>query len=165
MKKKITLTFLLIFSFAYSYACSCETNGNFKKVSKHSNLVALVKINKYLTFDSSYNRSIPMSMEVEIVEILKGKSESKRVVVWGDNGMLCRPYVSNFIEGEYYFMALDSGDEFNYGGHKEEKISDYSISICGEYWMHANIDTKRAQSEVSGKTKNIPFKKIYSYFK
>lgn len=163
MKKKIALTFLLIFSFAYSYACSCGISGNFQTVSKDTELVALVKIKKYLTFDRSYGKSTPMSMEVEIIETLKGNTKSKRVVVWGDNGMLCRPYISNFIKGEYYFMALNSGDE-KYG-HKDEKSSDYAISICGEYWMHANIDAKLAQSEFSGKTKSIPFKEIFSYFK
>ena len=42
-----------------------------------------------------------MSMEVEIIEIYKGEETRKSVIVWGDIGNLCRPYLSAFKEGQY----------------------------------------------------------------
>lgn len=163
MRNKLFFLIIFLLTTNLIYACSCESKYNFSKVALESSLVVLVKINKYLTFDDIYGEKTPMSMEIEIIETLKGKTKNKKVVVWGDNGLLCRPYLSEFKEGEYYFLALYSGEE-NYG-HKEEKSTDYSISICGEFWLQADINTKMAKSDFKNKTKNIPFKNIYSYFK
>lgn len=163
MKNRLFFLFMILFAANLIYACSCDRKYKFSKVAPNSSLVTLVKINKYLTFKEIYDEKIPMSMEVEIIETLKGKSKSKKVIVWGDSGSLCRPYLSEFKEGEYYFLALYPGEE-NYG-HKEEKNSHYSISICGEFWLHADVPKKIAKSEFKNKVKYIPFKKIYSYFK
>jgi hypothetical protein len=65
-------------------------------------------------------------MEVEIMKTFKGNEKRKRIVVWGDNGMLCRPYIDNFKKGDTYYLALDPEGE------------DYEISVCGEYYLHVN---------------------------
>ena len=40
-----------------------------------------------------------MSMEVEIMDIFKGKEIRKKITVWGDIGNLYRPYLEIFKEG------------------------------------------------------------------
>jgi hypothetical protein len=43
------------------------------KNAKGTPLVALIKVTKYLTFDTIYNEIVPMSMEVEVINKYKGK--------------------------------------------------------------------------------------------
>jgi hypothetical protein len=121
-----------------TYACDCESQGNFYKVSPNSDLVALVKINKYLTFKDIYDSPTPMSMEVEILEVFKGVDNRKTVKVWGDVGHLCRPYLNQFSVDSLYVIAFQKGEKGSEFGHLNETENDYSISNCGEYWLKAN---------------------------
>ena len=120
-----------------AYACDCESQGNFYKVSPNSDLVALVKINKYLTFKDIYDSPTPMSMEVEILEVFKGAEKRTKIKVWGDVGHLCRPYLNQLSVDSLYVIAFHKGEN-GYFGHKEETENDYSISNCGEYWLKSN---------------------------
>lgn len=130
-----------------SFACDCGSQGDFLKVVQKTQFVALVKVTQFLTFKDIYNKKIPMSMEVEIIEIYKGKETRKKVTVWGDNGILCRPYLSKFELGKYYVMAFFKGTEDARGfALEDEKITDYSISICGEFWLNADPKNKFAES-------------------
>src|SRR5689334_23285453 len=125
--------FCLLLSPSKKIVCECDYQGSFLKLAPHSKLVALVKVTKYLTFDGIYDQKIPMSMEVEIIEKYKGVEERKTITVWGDPGNLCRPYLSVFKEGQYYVIAF-----FGAGRGEKEKPTDYSISICGCYWLPAD---------------------------
>jgi hypothetical protein len=89
-----------------AFACDCNYQGPFLKMAEQTNFVALVKVEKYLTFREV--DKMPLSMEVEIIEIYKGKENRKRIKLWGDNGIQCRPYLSTFKEGQYYVVALFS---------------------------------------------------------
>ena len=79
-----------------NFACDCEYQGSFLKMSEHTPLVAMIKVTKYLTFKEIYDVKTPLSMEVELIEVYKGSESRKLVTVWGDNGILCRPYLSEF---------------------------------------------------------------------
>lgn len=122
-------TFCFFSSITNVFACSCDYQGSFIKMSQHTPLVALIKVSKYLSFKDIYDSKTPMSMEVKIIEIYKGKESRHAVTVWGDNGILCRPYLSEFKEGQYYVIAFDKGGSRR--GHTDEKETDYSISIWG----------------------------------
>ncbi len=124
-----------------TYACDCVYQGNFYKVSPNSDLVALVKINKYLTFKDIYDSPTPMSMEVEILEIFKGVDNRKKVKVWGDAGNLCRPYLSQFSVDSLYVIAFHKGEKRSEFGHRDETENDYSISNCGEYWLKISSES------------------------
>jgi hypothetical protein len=145
--KIITLLFVIFFSvLTNTFACSCASRPPFFKVAPSANLVALVKIVKFSTFKDIYNEQTPMSMEVEIIETYKGKTTSKIITVWGDNGMLCRPYLSLFVEGNYYVIAFFKGEDGTKGWtHPDEKATDYAISICGEYWLNVDIKEQTAK--------------------
>jgi len=133
----IILTIFLSQVTMKTYACDCESQGNFYKVSPKSDLVALVKVNKYLTFKDIYDSPTPMSMEVQILEVFKGSEKRTKIKVWGDVGHLCRPYLNQFSVDSLYVIAFHKGENGNFG-HKEETDNDYSISNCGEYWLKTN---------------------------
>lgn len=142
MMRWVFIITLLIGLNSTTYACSCGWAGGFNQVAYHTGFVAIVKVKKYLDFRKTYDSKTPMSMEVEVIEVLKGKESRKTIKVWGDTGALCRPYVSQFKKRTTWVMALSVGNE-NWGHPKEIK-TDYSISICGEYWL------KVENSEVIG---------------
>jgi len=127
MTRLLLITIFAILFFQTAFACDCNYNGNFLKMQKRTPLVALIKVTKYLTFDTIYNKIIPMSMEVEVINKYKGKETRKTFTVWGDNGILCRPYLSEFKEGMYYIIAFDSG---NYNrSQKDERDIDFNYSL------------------------------------
>jgi len=52
--------------------------------------------------------------------------------VWGDDGALCRPYVSAFPRGTRWIFALKR--------LREPAAQDYAISICGDFWLEVRGD-------------------------
>ena len=103
-------------------ACSCSWGGPFTKVALGTDLVVLVEVRSYYRH----------SMDVRILEVLKG-SEARRVVrVWGDDGALCRPYVSSFARGTRWILALKHLGE--------PAAQDYVMSICGDFWLEVRGD-------------------------
>ncbi len=138
--KKILLLLIILFFMSLNtniYACSCEWNGPFFKVAKSTDLVALVKIKNY----GSFSGDMPMSMEVEIIELLKGDDNRKIVKVWGDTGVLCRPYLKWFQSDSIWVLSLFKSQSEGYFRHPDEKEGDYNISGCGEYYMKVKNDT------------------------
>lgn len=145
--------FCFLSAMTSAFACSCDYQGSFIKISQYTPLVALVKVSKYLSFKDIHSSSTPtktpMSMEVEIIEIYKGKESRKTVTVWGDNGILCRPYLSEFKEGQYYVIAFYKAGSGR--GGTDEKDTDYSISICGAYWLKVDFDRSNATGDIDSK--------------
>ena len=159
----ITIFFLALSN--QTFACDCESKGNFLTVSPETNLVALVKVTKFLTFKAIYAKQIPLSMEVEIVRIFKGNETRKTVVVWGDNGILCRPYLSQFETNKYYIIGFINGSDGTKGYvHKDEKTTDYALSICGDFWLSADIEKKVASGSVSENLTSIRFDNLLEFY-
>lgn len=153
---KILLTIFFLTLGQTILACDCDSQGEFLTVAPKTKLVALVKVTKYLTFKDIYEEKTPMSMEVEIIEVYKGKETRKKVIVWGDIGNLCRPYLSRFDVGKFYLIAFDSGLDGAKGfAHKNEKITDYSISVCGDYWLNADMKKQIITGSIANKIKQI----------
>jgi hypothetical protein len=140
--------FLLLsfFLFLKASACDCGHNGPFLQMARQTKLVALVKVVKYSSFSKS--GEVPHAVEVEILEVLKGKETRKRIEVWGDNGRMCRPFVSGFAIDSLFVMSLDHGK--TQPGHTDEKETDYSISNCGCFWLPANQLTKTVTGYIIG---------------
>lgn len=150
----LTLFFLTLTSL--TFACDCESQGNFLTVAPKSKLVALVKVNRYLTFKNIYDKQTPMSMEVEIIKTFHGQESRKTVTDWGDNGIQCRPYLSIFKKENYYVIAFDHDSK--------ENPLDYAISNCGDYWLTADNEKKIAIGPVSEKLNQITFSDLWEYF-
>jgi hypothetical protein len=107
-------------------ACSCSWGGPFQKVAPKSELVIRGKVVNYHGLD----RGSPLAMDLEILEILKGETENRWVRVWGDNGWLCRPSVSQFLVGTEWILALNGP-----GSKPGQNPGDYALSICGQFWL------------------------------
>ncbi|MBC7946731.1 MAG: hypothetical protein H7Y42_02545 [Chitinophagaceae bacterium] len=132
-------------------SCSCNDMGPFLTVSNNAPVIALVKVNRFLTTKQMNigegETAIPLSMEVEIVDIYKGSEERKRVTVWGDNGILCRPYLTSFTKEEFFVIALSKVGTGR--GHGDEKLTDYFINGCGTYWLKTDKAIKLATGRIS----------------
>jgi hypothetical protein len=157
MKRLTTiLTIIFLTSTSLAFACKCESQGHFLKVAPKSKLVALVKVNRYLTFNKIYDEQIPMSMEVEIIKVYQGYETRKTITVWGDNGNQCRPYLNIFNTDKYYIIAFEHDSK--------ENASDFAISICGDYWLTADNEKEIATGPVSEKQNQITYSDLSDFF-
>ena len=142
-------------------ACSCNSEASFTEVTSKVQTITVVKVVRYLSFNQIYNEQTPMSMEVEVVEMLKGTEKRRRFIIWGDNGILCRPYLSAFKENNYYVIALNTGNPGS--GHTEESVSDYSISVCGTTWLNYDMSKQEANGRIIDKTTSMKINKLRLY--
>lgn len=155
---KLILTIAFFASSHFTFACSCFSAEPFLTVAPTSEFVALVKVTKYMSFGGIYDKQTPMSMEVEVIDVYKGKETRKTLKVWGDNGILCRPYLSVFQPGNYYVIAFYRASDGSQGQvHQDERPTDYAISICGDYWLKADMDKRKAVGSVTKKQLEISF--------
>lgn len=156
--KRLTVILTLIFLTAttLTFACDCQSKGNFLTVAPKSKLVALVKVNRYLTRKNIYDNPTPMSMEVEIIKVYHGQETRKTVTVWGDNGKQCRPYLNIFNVDNYYVIAFEQDSK--------ENSLEYAISNCGDYWLTADNEKKIAKGAVSKNQNQIVLIDLWEYF-
>ncbi len=133
-------------------------------VAPKSKLVALVKVNRYLTFKNIYDEQIPLSMEIDIIQVYHGQETRKKVTVWGDNGGLCRPYLNSFKIDSIYMIAFEQGSNTTINANKEEKETDYAISNCGDYWLTTDMNKRIAIGAVSENQNKIGFGDLWDYF-
>jgi len=109
------------------HACSCDWGGPFLKVAPDTHLVVRARVLNYhgdggsmLDWKTQKPITIKLAMDVEVLEVLNGKEEKSQIRIWGDNGVMCRPYVMSFPIGTEWIFAL----------HGKKR---YSISICGTF--------------------------------
>ncbi len=124
-------------------ACSCAGSDPFVKTAARSDLVVRGKILEYQPDQTVETPSRPLAMVVEVNEVLKGKSQSKRLTVLGDNGMICRRYVSEFPIGTEWVLAV-SPDMWS-------KKSELAISSCGEYALPVTGSTVKGRVTLKAK--------------
>jgi hypothetical protein len=145
MKRQIVIFGMILFlTIKTDVTCDCNYKGPFLEMSKQTPLVALIKVSKYLTFKDIYHIKTPMSMEVELIEVYKGTESRKTVTVWGDNGNLCRPYLSEFKEGQYYLIAFNIDK-------KNQMNTEYAISSCGTYWLNVDFINSLVSGDINSK--------------
>lgn len=152
MKQIALLLTLISFSIGQkTFACDCDVKDGFVEAASKTDFVALVKVTKYLALKNIYGEQKPISMEVEVVEVYKGRERRKKFTVWGGDVEKCRPMLSKFKEGGLYVIAfnqaLDGSNDKN--AHPGEKTSDYAISICGEYWLTADMNNKTGRGWIN----------------
>jgi hypothetical protein len=98
-------------------ACTCLWAGPFTKVALGADLIVLAEVR-------AYERH---GMEVTVLDVLKGEEVRNVIKIWGDDGALCRPYVSNFPLRTRWIFALHR--------EREPGSRDYVISGCGAFWL------------------------------
>jgi hypothetical protein len=146
-----------------SFACSCECNWNcrFGAISDNKEFVALIKVVEYSDFLEDkiygYDDKMPYSMTVEIIKKYKGSESRKRIKIWGDNGMLCRPYIANFEVGKYYLIAPSL---IGYDSEEIEWKNDYDFFSCHTDYLEVDFDKKIAYGNYSWWRKEISLEKF-----
>lgn len=146
--RQILLFFLFTLFLSFElFACSCSRawNDSFSLTAKKSEFVALVKIisfDEYLNHEiTDFDGKMPYSMTVEIIKKYKGKESRKRITIFGDNGMLCRPYLADFEVNSYYLVSPNPLDN--------SAITAYDFSSCRTGYLKVNIDSNIAHGKYS----------------
>ncbi|MAY35132.1 MAG: hypothetical protein CMN84_03425 [Spongiibacteraceae bacterium] len=117
-------------------ACRCIWEGNFTDLDLDSHTIVVGQVVSH-----SGN-----SLDLSVMEVLRGPLYQEQVRVWGAIGNLCRADVKEFEQGSQWLMVLDKIEEipewgfnpstpnFSYG-----RVGDYELSRCGVYWLkHRN---------------------------
>lgn len=128
-------------------ACSCFSywNDSFSRTAENSDFVALIKVisfDSYLKMEfSEEDKKIPYSMTVEIIKKYKGEENRDRITIYGDNGMLCRPYLTDFEINGYYLISPNSLDE--------SENTEYDFSACSTEYLEVDIESNKAYGKYS----------------
>jgi hypothetical protein len=113
-------------------ACNCNVERPFLQTSTDAVLIAVVEIQDYLTYHEMTGENAPVSMSVKIKKVLKGVELQSEITVWGNNGLMCSPYLSIFEVGSEWVMAFREAPIEVY---ENAKKMDYGLSNCGEHFM------------------------------
>lgn len=131
-KHHLLIILFFLFQNQVSVACGCTTDGSFLEVSTGAELIAVVEVQAYLSYEEMTGEDVPMSMSVSIKRVLKGEAFADEIIIWGNNGFMCSPYLSLFEEGTTWVMALKKSPT---EAHPTAKLQDYGISNCGENFL------------------------------
>ncbi len=147
MRKIFLLLSLIIFYSLETFSCSCFSswNDSFSRTAKKAKFVALIKV---ISFDEyldeeilGHEEKMPYLMTVEIVKKYKGTENRKRIKIWGDNGILCRPYLSEFKINGYYIVApIPLTNKPN---------TDYDFFVCRTDYLEVDINKNEAYGNYS----------------
>ena len=130
---------LLLMLPAPVFACMCAKDPPFSKVWPRTDLVVRAKVDSYGPElpggEFAFPDGVPyLSMKIAIIERLAGQEELSSISVYGDNGILCRPYITpeQFRRGQEYVFALHAMPPEN---PEVDSPTQYFLSICGENWL------------------------------
>jgi len=101
-------------------ACSCVWKGPFLAVSRDAPLVFIGKIIRHHPGKSP-------TMDVLILETIKGGILDSGMTIHMGDGMHCRPSMDHFPPGTTWILALN--------GLGAKPGNGWALSHCGEYWL------------------------------
>jgi hypothetical protein len=113
----VTLLLVALLTPGVAFACTCSWAGPFTKVAPGADLVVLAEVR-------SYDRH---TLEVAVIDALRGAERRAVIRVWGGDGATCRPSITTFPRGTRWVLALKRLGE--------PHARDYAISYCGEFWL------------------------------
>lgn len=165
MKRLLILIILSISLESFACSCICKDDCSFSVISNRNDFVALIKVIEYSDFleyeIDGYDKKMPLSMTIEIVEKFKGTESKKRIKIWGDNGILCRPYIANFEIGKYYLISPTRIYSDSNNGNK----GDYTFFSCWTDYLIVDFDKGIAFGEYSKKQGEITLKEFENELK
>jgi len=128
--KSIALIFLItLISRPFSTACTCVGPDDFCSTIEDQNSDLIIKGVKV--------SQILHGMKVEILEVLSGSESNDTIMVWGDDGALCRVYTDLFSVSDTIILAL----HYIITGDSIEQPGDYYLSVCGIYFLNVVNDS------------------------
>lgn len=134
--KRIILIFSIIFiSRSFSIACSCSGPNDFCTTINNQGSDLIIKGVKV--------SRIFHGMKVKVLEMLSGSESNDTIMVWGDDGALCRVYTDNFSVSDTFILALYHTDFAHnlMSGDSIEQPGDYHLSVCGMYFLNVVNDS------------------------
>lgn len=163
--KKDTLKYIIFLVLglysAQSIACDChcDEDCSFASVST-GGFVALVKVIEYSEFlefeDNGKLRKMPLAMKVEVIKKYKGEDTRKIIQIWGDNGMLCRPYTDYFKIGNHYLIAPNK----IWNDSENGKKGDYDFFACEVGFLDVDLKKKMVYGTYTKNINKISLDKI-----
>lgn len=105
-------------------------------------LVKIISFDEYLEYDiSGHEGKMPYAMTVEIIKKYKGKEQREKIKILGDNGILCRPYLSDFgINGYYLISPHQLENNLN---------TEYDFFTCRTEYLKVDINSNIAYGKYS----------------
>ncbi len=142
-KKNLIAVLFLLIMFALKVplsagACSCVWKGPFLIAAQGAPLVIVGKILHHHPGKSP-------TMDVLVLETLKGGILDSGMTIQMGDGMHCRPMINAFPVGTKWILAI------NGQGAKQGK--GWAISHCGEYWL--KVEGDYVVGSVDGNMKQI----------
>jgi len=154
-KKKniIILCLLVLFALIIPYsaqACSCVWKGPFLTAAQDAPLVVIGKILRHHVGKSP-------TMDVLVLETLKGGILDSGMNIQMGDGMYCRPTVDVFPVGTRWVLAIN--------GAGAKPGNGWAISHCGEYWL--KVEGDYVVGSIDGDVKQVkkmPLKELKNRF-
>jgi hypothetical protein len=117
--------------------CECLWHGSFSKVVSRADLIISGQVL------SSKGNSADIAIDRILYDRGRNNKEFNPVIrIWGDNGKLCRPPISEFPPQTEWLLALHKITDDVEGGFNPHtpnisygRINDYYLSQCGAYWL------------------------------
>lgn len=131
-----------------AHACSCSWNGPFLTVSKDVPLIIHGRIIRHHSGQSP-------TMDVRVLETLKGGLLDSGMVVQMGDGMQCRPTLEGFPPDSEWILALN--------GPGSKPGNGKALSHCGEYWLR--VEKGEVIGSIDGKQselKRMPLNEVKS---
>jgi hypothetical protein len=144
------IVFLFLMIPSHAGGCSCVWKGPFLTASKDAPLVVMGKILRHHPGNSP-------TMDVLVLETLKGGILDSGMVVQMGDGMHCRPTLDVFPPGTKWILAVN--------GHGAKPGAGLAISHCGEYWLR--VENDYVEGSIDGEMKQIkrmPLRKFKNRF-
>ena len=131
-------------------ACSCAWQGPFLAVSQQAPLVVRGKIIRH-------NHDKTPSMDLLVLEVLKGAMLDSGLRIQTGDGMHCRPVADNFPVGSEWILALN--------GPGSKPGNSIAISHCGDYWL--KVENGQVSGNIDGdqgQTRQMPLDRFKNRF-
>ncbi|RLA53613.1 MAG: delta-aminolevulinic acid dehydratase [Gammaproteobacteria bacterium] len=137
MLRALACTILILAGSTARAECECLWQGSFSEVQAGADLVVSGAV------ISARGNSIDLSVN----RLLRGKAHRDNLRVWLKTGDYCRPEPGLFPIGSQWLMALHKIEQNVPGGFNPHtpnvsygRVGDYSLSICGGYWLERSGD-------------------------
>jgi len=128
---------------APALACTCAGNLSFAEVARRGVVVIRASVVAHKMVRRGYRPDLPSHMEVRVLDVMKGVVPGNHILVAGDLGDLCRPYVTQFPTGTEWYFVLSPLAALTEG------LPEFAISVCGTHWRRVNDETRaRDEAEV-----------------
>jgi hypothetical protein len=118
-------------------ACSCPWHGPFLVVASEAPLIVRGRVLGQTPQAGGPSQAI----QVEVLERFRGAVAGRILMVWGDDGWLCRVGLAQFRVGTEWILALDGP------GSKPGTTPGHAVSVCGQHVLRVEGETVRGPLE------------------